>query len=124
MPQAKPDETHIKRMAELLKSGSTMTNLACPICASPLFRLKNAELWCEKCHKNVVVVKEGEKTKLAQVTALSSLEATLADKIQEIQEKMSKEQDTDKLQKLGNALTGLLENLGRTRKLKKSQLES
>ena len=120
MPQDKPDETHIKRMAELLKSGSTMTSLACPACASPLFRLKNGELWCEKCHKKVVVVKEGEETKLAQSTALNSLEATLAKKIQGIQENMSEEQDPEKLQKLGNALTGLLENLERTRKMKKT----
>jgi UPF0148 protein len=124
LPQDKPDETHIKRMAELLKSGSTMTNLACPVCASPLFRLKNGDLWCEKCHKKVVVVKEGEETKLAQSTALNSLEVTLADKIQEIQRKMSKEQDPEKLQKLGNALAGLLENLERTRKMKKNQLGS
>jgi UPF0148 protein len=124
LPQDKPDETHIKRMAELLKSGSTMTNLACPVCASPLFRLKNGDLWCEKCHKKVVVVKEGEETKLAQSAALNSLEVTLADKIQEIQRKMSKEQDPEKLQKLGNALAGLLENLERTRKMKKNQLGS
>jgi uncharacterized Zn finger protein (UPF0148 family) len=107
-------------MAELLKSGSTMTNLACPACASPLFRLKNGELWCEKCQKKVVVVKEGEEQNLARATALNSLEATLATKIQEIQDKMTNEQDPEKLQKLGNTLTGLLENLERTRKIKKS----
>jgi uncharacterized Zn finger protein (UPF0148 family) len=107
-------------MAELLKSGLTMTNLACPACASPLFRLKNGELWCEKCQKKVVVVKEGEEQNLARATALNSLEATLATKIQEIQDKMTNEQDPEKLQKLGNTLTGLLENLERTRKIKKS----
>jgi uncharacterized Zn finger protein (UPF0148 family) len=107
-------------MAELLKSGLTMTDLACPACASPLFRLKNGELWCEKCQKKVVVVKEGEEQNLARTTALNSLEATLATKIQEIQEKMTNEQDPEKLQKLGNTLTGLLENLERTRKIEKS----
>ena len=107
-------------MAELLKSGLTMTDLACPACASPLFRLKNGELWCEKCQKKVVVVKEGEEQNLARATALNSLEATLATKIQEIQDKMTNEQDPEKLQKLGNTLTGLLENLERTRKIKKS----
>lgn len=120
MSRRERDETHIKRMAELLKSGSMMTNLACPVCASPLFRLKNGELWCEKCQKKVVVVKEGEEQKLARATALNSLEATLAAKIQEIQEKMTNEQDPEKLQKLGNTLTGLLENLERTGKIKKS----
>ena len=120
MSRKELDETHIKRMAELLKSGLTMTDLGCPACASPLFRLKNGELWCEKCQKKVVVVKEGEEQNLARATALNSLEATLATKIQEIQEKMTNEQDPEKLQKLGNTLTGLLENLERTRKIKKS----
>ena len=36
------------------------------------------------------------------------------------EEKMTNEQDPEKLQKLGNTLTGLLENLERTRKIKKS----
>ena len=120
MSRREQDETHIKRMAELLKSGLAMTDLACPACASPLFRLKNGELWCEKCQKKVVVVKEGEEQNLARATALNSLETTLATKIQEIQEKMTNEQDPEKLQKLGNTLTGLLENLERTRKIKKS----
>lgn len=119
MSQKRPDESHIKRMAELLKSGATMTELACPACASPLFRLKNGELWCERCQKKVVVVKEGEEPKLARTTVLGSLEATLTAKIQEIQVRMEKEQDPEKLQKLGNTLAGLLENLDRTRKIKK-----
>jgi UPF0148 protein len=124
LPQQKPDDAHIKRMAELLKNGSTMTNLACPVCASPLFRLKNEQLWCEKCHRQVMVVKEGEEARMAESTALTSLEATLAEKIKEIQQKMAQEQDPERLQKLGNTLTGLLENLERTRKMKKTQLES
>jgi uncharacterized Zn finger protein (UPF0148 family) len=116
----KQDETHIKRMAELLKSGATMTDLACPACASPLFRLKNGDLWCERDQKKVVVVKEGEEARLTQNSTLNSLEATLSTKVQEIQEKMAKEQDPEKLQKLGNTLTGLLENLERTRKMKRA----
>lgn len=116
----KPDsEIHIKRMAELLKQGSTLTELACPACASPLFRLKNRELWCAKCEKKVIVVKEGDEPKFTRSAALDSLEATLLVKVQEIQCRMEHEQNPDELQKLGSVLSGLLENLDRTRKIKK-----
>ena len=120
MSQKKTDESHIKRMAELLKSGATMTDLACPACASPLFRLKNGELWCEKDQKKVVVVKEGEEPKFAGTATLNSLEATLTIKIQQIQKQMECEKDPEKLQKLGNTLTGLLQNLEMTKRIKKT----
>jgi UPF0148 protein len=116
-----PEEAHIKRMADLLRQGSTLTELACPACASPLFRLKNGELWCGRCEKKVIVVKEGEETaRLERSAALDSLEAVLLGKVQEIQDKMRDERNPEELQKLGNALTGLLESLEKTRKIKKT----
>ncbi|MBS7620545.1 hypothetical protein KEJ32_00215 [Candidatus Bathyarchaeota archaeon] len=114
------EEQYIKRMADFLRQGQTLTELACPVCASPLFRLKSGELWCARCEKKVIVVKE--ETELAKVTSalsLETLEATLLAKIQEIQEKMLHETDVEELQKLGSALSGLLENLERVRKAKR-----
>lgn len=119
MPQQPTKESHIKRMADLLCQGSTLTDLACPACASPLFKLKNGDLWCANCEKKVVVVKnEEEPAKLAKSRALDTLEATLMAKIQEIQDKMQNEQDAEQLQRLASVLTGLLENLEKTRKIK------
>ncbi|MGQ9538403.1 MAG: Sjogren's syndrome/scleroderma autoantigen 1 family protein [Candidatus Bathycorpusculaceae bacterium] len=115
------EERHIKRMADLLRRGSTLTELACPVCASPLFRLKNGDLWCAKCEKKVIVVKEeAELAKITSALSLETLEATLLAKIQEIQEKMQQETDIEKLQKLGTALSGLLENLEKVRKTRKA----
>ncbi len=114
------EEQYIKRMADLLRQGQTLTELACPVCASPLFRLKSGDLWCARCEKKVIVVKE--ETELAKVTSalsLEALEATLLAKIQEIQEKMQHETDVEELQKLGSALSGLLENLEKVRKAKR-----
>lgn len=125
MPQeAKPDDEHyIKRMADLLRQGSTLTELACPACASPLFRLKKGDLWCAKCEKKVIVVKEeAELAKITSSLSLEALEATLLAKIQEIQEKMQHETSVEELQKLGAALSGLLENLEKVRKTKKLSL--
>ena len=121
MSKEKPDEKHIKKMADLLRQGSTLTNLACPVCASPLFKLKNGDLWCAKCEKKVIIVKEGEEpSKTTSPMVLNNLEATLLEKIQEIQNKMQKAQSTEELQKLGSTLSELLENLEKTRKAKRT----
>jgi uncharacterized Zn finger protein (UPF0148 family) len=107
-------------MAALLRQGSTLTEHACPACASPLFRLKNGELWCERCRKKVIVVKEEEEeTRAAGSSALTSLEATLLAKVQTVQKKIEHEEDPEELQKLNTVLAGLLDNLEKIRKTKK-----
>jgi len=107
-------------MADLLRQGSTLTDLACPVCASPLFRLKNGDLWCGKCEKKVIVVKEGEEPKVTSSAMMDKLEMTLLAKVQAIQEKMDHEENPEELQKLNTALSGLLENLDRIRKTRKA----
>lgn len=114
------DELYIKRMADLLRQGSTLTELACPVCASPIFKLRNGDLWCAKCEKKVIIVKEeAELAKIKSALSLETLESTLLAKIQEIQEKMQHETDVEELQKLSSALSELLENLEKVRKAKK-----
>jgi UPF0148 protein len=108
-------------MVDLLRQGSTLTELACPACASPLFRLRNGDLWCARCEKKVVVVKEGEEpTRITSSMALESLETTLLAKVQTIQSKMEHEENPEELQKLNTALSGLLENLEKIRKTKRA----
>jgi hypothetical protein len=51
---------------------------------------------------------------------LDTLEVTLLAKVQEIQNKMQHEQNAEEIQKLGTTLSGLLENLEKTRKAKKA----
>ena len=115
------EEKHIKRMADLLRQGATLTELACPACASPLFRLRSGDLWCAKCEKKVIIVKEGEDpSKITGSIVLENLEATLLAKVQEIQNKMQHEQNMEELQKLGTVLSGLLENLEKIRKTKRT----
>ncbi len=107
-------------MADLLRQGSTLTELACPACASPLFRLKSGELWCGRCEKKVIVVKEGEEeTKVSGPIALEKLEATLLAKVQAVQSRLENEENPEELQKLNSVLSGLLENLERIRKTKR-----
>jgi UPF0148 protein len=119
LPQEEKEEQLIKRMADLLRQGATLTELACPACASPLFRLKSGDLWCAKCQKKVIVVKEGEEPSITGSIVLDSLEATLLAKIKEVQDKMQHEENMEELQKLGTVLSGLLENLQKIRKTKR-----
>ena len=46
-----------KIMADLLRSGYTMLNLACPECNNPLFRNKNNETFCSICNKKILFKK-------------------------------------------------------------------
>jgi UPF0148 protein len=117
--QEKTEDKPIKRMADLLRQGATLTDLSCPACASPLFRLKDGTLWCAKDEKKVVVVKEGEEPENAGTAAYAKLEATLLSKVEEIQKKIQQTENVEKLQKLSAALSELLGNLEKIQKMKK-----
>lgn len=110
----------IQQMVNLLKQGATLTKLACPACSSPLFRVQSGDLWCAKCEKRVIVVKEGENPE--EVTSqlhLDTLEQTMITKIQTIEKRINDEENIEELQKLNAVLATLLENLRRVRKMKK-----
>jgi len=119
--QQKKDDTPIKRMADLLRQGATLTDLSCPVCSSPLFRFKDGTLWCEQDQKRVVIVKEGEQPPMQaapQNSAYDKLEATLLAKIQGIEEKIEKTEDIEEIQKLSTALSELLGSLEKIRRMK------
>ena len=50
-------------MADLLRSGYTMLNIACPICKNPIFRNRNRETFCPICNRKVLIV-ENESSKV------------------------------------------------------------
>ncbi|MGA3290901.1 MAG: Sjogren's syndrome/scleroderma autoantigen 1 family protein [Candidatus Bathyarchaeia archaeon] len=116
------ENTPIKRMADLLRQGDTLTDLSCPVCASPLFRLKDGTLWCAKDEKKVVIVKEGEEPpkQATASTAYDKLEATLLTKMQDLQGKIEKTEDVEELQKLSAALSELLNSLEKIKNMKKA----
>jgi UPF0148 protein len=117
MTETKPED--VKRMADLLRQGAALTNLSCPACASPLFRLTDGSLLCVKCEKKVIVVKNAEEeAKISSVIALHMLETTLMEKVRGIQDKMQRTEDVEELQKLSSALSELLANLEKIRKMK------
>jgi UPF0148 protein len=117
--QEKIDDKPIKRMAEMLLKGATLTNMACPACKSPLFRLKDGTLWCAQDEKKVLVVKEGEEAKTESSPGYDKLEATLMSKVQQIEDKIQATEDVAELQKLTAALSELLDNLEKIKRIKK-----
>ena len=122
MQQNKENNTAIKRMADLLRQGATLTDLSCPVCSSPLFRLQDGTLWCAKDEKKVVIVKEGEEpAQPSQGTAYDKLETTLLGKIETLQGKIEKTEDATELQKLSTALSQLLDNIDKINKMKKAK---
>jgi UPF0148 protein len=118
--QRKTEDTSIKRGAELLRKGATLTDLSCPNCSSPLFRLSDGTLWCIKDEKKVIIIKEDQEPpkQSAASSAYDKLEETLMSKVQNIQEKIEKTQDIDELQKLTLALSELLNSLEKIKKIK------
>ena len=117
----RPENLIIKRGANLLLQGAALTDLSCPACSSPLFRLKDGTLWCAEDEKKVVVVKEGEespKQASASGTAYDKLEATLMAKVADIEGKIEKTEDIDELQKLTSALSELLSSIEKIKKMK------
>jgi len=110
----------LQTMANLLKQGATLTELSCPACSSPLFKLQSGEIWCAKCQKRVVIVREGQTTEEAtRPVLLSTLETTVLTKIQDIEKKLREETDPAQLEKLTATLASLLENLEKIRKMKR-----
>lgn len=110
----------VKSMADLLKSGAVLTDLSCPVCASPLFRLKSGEIWCAQCQKKVIVVKEEEEAReIETLTTLSQAETTITMKIWEINERLRVEDDPEEIRKLSLVMSVLLDNLEKIKKMGK-----
>ena len=114
------DEKYVKIMADLLKQGLTLTEYACPVCSSPLFRRSGENLWCAKCKKSVIVVREGEeKTDEMSKHTYSKLESTILKKIQKLENQLVEETNPKKLEIISKTLSTLLTNLEKIRNLQR-----
>ena len=112
------DNEKIKRMGDLLKSGATMLFEHCPECNNPLFKIKE-DIWCSNCNKRVIIVGEGEETKVTSMLLLEDIERTILIKLQEISHGISNETGSSELLKLGELLLKWLEILERVRDIRK-----
>lgn len=91
----------------------------CPVCATPLFKLKSGEIFCPGCSKRVLIVKEGEETtKATQLYLSAELSKTILNKILEIGEGIKQETDPVRLYDLAKCLLAYLEALERVKVLR------
>src|SRR2546426_6375902 len=110
----------VKRMADLLKSGATMLSDVCPVCGTPLFKVKG-EVFCAKCNKPVVYQKAmSPQATLSPGYLLDSVEMTIIGKISEANEILKIEKDPEKLSVYSNLVFGWLSMLEKLRGLKDS----
>ncbi len=78
-------------------------------------------MWCARCQKRVIVVREGEQPiEATSPMLLNTLESTVLSKVREIEGKLKSEKNPERLQKLGAILSTLLENLEKIRKMRRT----
>lgn len=52
------EDEKVKKLASMLQSGATMLDLYCPVCSNILFKLKNQQIFCPICEKEVKIIKD------------------------------------------------------------------
>jgi len=111
------NDENIDRMVNLLRSGAIMLREACPVCHSPLFKVRD-EIICPRCQKRVVIIhKDEEASKILEESVLSTLKSTLVTKIQNLEKDIARENDPDKLYELLRILVAFLEALERIKRI-------
>ncbi len=126
-------DEQIKDMASLLRKGATMLDKYCPQCNGILFRLRNNSIFCPKCQKEVVIVKENSKilenTRRSENKAIKTprengakhpssleLEDIFLSKLKELSNKLLETEDQNLLKKILNNIDKLVSLIEKIRK--------
>ena len=81
----------VKRIAQLVRAGATLTSYTCPVCGTVLVRLKTGELYCANCERTVVLVKSEEEAQQAlEVIQLREVRKIVFDKILQLGKELEK----------------------------------
>ena len=129
-------------MADLLRSGYTMLNIACPVCNNPVFRNKEGEKFCPSCNRKVIIINDQitqniEKREITPANnrndelisnkdVIKSLNEVIPKKMQWIIEKLKTETQLDLIKNYTDILSKLYDLLNKSsfslRNNKKSNL--
>jgi UPF0148 protein len=108
----------VKRMADLLRSGAVMLQVACPVCATPLFK-QGKDTFCAKCNRPVVILESAEEeVSFAGQQVLDHLEQAILEKIAEFNVAIKNERDLAPLREFGETIKTYLSALEQIRRLK------
>ena len=115
------DEKGIKAIAEALRAGGTLLHAACPVCDSPLIKIKD-KVYCKVCDTDVLIYRDEKdlpadiqkalKKDTAKSTAKeTSMTKTINAKIEQLREKLEITDDPDEIIKISEAIDKLLQTL-------------
>jgi len=120
---------NIKKMADLLRSGTTMLNMACPICNNPIFRNKDGTIFCPTCNRNVLITNNqnhsNERTEIyynkelgtnkqnRQIEILSLLQDVLFEKLEMLTDKLKNETHLQLIETYTKVLLNFLDLLNK-----------
>lgn len=103
-------------MADLLRSGHKMLNMACPICNNPIFQRRNGETFCPTCNREVLIIESkshqiNSKTKanidkniIKEKNAVIFLKQVVIEKIDLFSKKLKKETQIDMIERYAKLL--------------------
>ncbi|PUA32697.1 MAG: hypothetical protein B9J98_03745 [Candidatus Terraquivivens tikiterensis] len=108
----------VQRMSQALKSGAKLTSEVCPVCSSPIFEIKG-ELWCLKCNKKVVKVRENSEVVDAMLPyTLNNLSAVVVEKIEQLSGLLLRLTELSDIKNMADTLSALLSVLSQSESLK------
>lgn len=107
-----------KKMAQLMRQGAALTQYTCPICGTPLLRLKSGKYYCARCDREVVVVKSDEEEREVKIKyGLMDIRDVVFSKLIELSRELNGIRDVDDVNRYAVTLTNLLNALSIINKL-------
>ncbi len=122
----KTNEDGIKAIAEALRAGGTLLSTACPVCDSPLIKIKD-KIYCKVCNKEVMIYKDESELPKEIQRALhknassttdsteSKVQQTINKKIETLRKRLEEAEDPDEIIKLSDAIDKLHSTLTKMR---------
>jgi len=101
----------MKEMAEMLRQGAKMLSMSCPECGTPLFQLKNGEIFCPHEKREVKIVKDGDDAEKMKQDA--TLEQTLQSKLKQLQQRLEASTEPTEIKELALTIIVPLDALNR-----------
>ncbi|ADN50614.1 Sjogren's syndrome/scleroderma autoantigen 1 family protein [Vulcanisaeta distributa] len=99
-----------KKMAQLIRAGATLTSYTCPVCGTPLLRLKTGEYYCANCDRPVVIVRSDAEEKEVMIRyGLMDIRDTLYERLVMINNELKETKDIDRINELVKSMVLILE---------------
>jgi UPF0148 protein len=117
------DDDAVKKGAELLRQGATMLQESCPICGSPLYKLKSGDIVCPIHGKVAIVSNESEAIEESSAPLFVRIEEKILKQLDVLSEDIGKTSSYEDDVKLSMAIGGWLEVIEKLRFLRKESKE-